>query len=69
MLHGEGELVLHHPRGVERVVGPDAALEWLAEVIDAGVLDRAEALEVFPGDLSSFASGWAVARRAGLVAV
>ena len=69
VLWGDGELVLFHPDGVEHVRGSDEVLEWLSEVIDAQVVERAEALAAFPGDFAEFGEGWAGARRAGLLSV
>ncbi len=67
-------MALNHVDGVERIRGPRAATDWLAEVV-ASVrpgqppLTAAAAIAAFPGDFSRFSHGWAAARRAGLLCV
>ncbi len=70
----EGGLLLHHLGGVERLGGRRAALDWLAEVIEAARPGRppllAEAaIAAFPGNFVGFGTRWAAAKRAGLLCV
>lgn len=73
VLEDDEGLLLHAPDGIERVRGRRAALDWLAEVLDAArpgrpPLRRADAVAAFPGEFARF-RGWQAARRVGLVAV
>ncbi|MCB9745360.1 MAG: radical SAM protein [Alphaproteobacteria bacterium] len=74
LLHGEDGLALFGPGGEALVQGPEDALDWLAEVLDAArpgeapLLQR-DAWEAFPGDRAAFEAAWRSAREVGLVGV
>jgi len=74
ILERDHTLVLHHRENAAEVAGPAAALEWLAEVLEAArpteaPLSLKEALSAFPGEFEAFEAGWYQAREAGLVVV